>query len=49
MSRGKVTQEEDLTGNWVLHCITERTNFVDEGVDHLKKVGLIGLYTIGTL
>ena len=48
-SRSKVTQEEDLTGNWVLHCITERTNFVDEGVDHLKKVGLVGPYTIGTL
>ena len=34
---GKVTQEEDLTGDWVIHCITERTNFVDEGVDHLGR------------
>ena len=37
-SRSKVTQEEDLTWNWVLHLITERTNFVDEGVDHLEKI-----------
>ena len=36
-SRSKVTQEEDLTWNWVLHLITERTNFVDEGVDHFRR------------
>jgi hypothetical protein len=36
-SRSKVTQEEDLTWNWVLHHYNERTNFVDEGVDHLRR------------